>query len=255
MSVHRAQSARFPDGVCFILLIKHNTREWVKEKDMRRNDLQKSYLIWPFGVWSHVFLTLMEQVHPLKSCKPWDLQLDSNVKMKVSHVEGMSVDYWFILWKNSRFCNNRSSVFPLPLGPGHLHNSVRLEGIWGIWKALTANHSPLLVSLAFLGKGGINDPRLDPARLFYLHWSTITELCFCSYAAPFPLICCFSCFEQGNPTLNALELWSRLPCISLFRNISFSILIFQVQLFSNSLRDLKLNFFIMKIFKYLKPLN
>lgn len=100
--------------------------------------------------------------NPLKSCKPWDLQLGSDVQVKVEWAWSTCSSHE----KQHRFSKNRLPgvlLSPLPLSPAHLHHSVSLEGMGGIWRKMIANHSPLDFQWPFLGKEVVNDPTISQA--------------------------------------------------------------------------------------------
>lgn len=96
--------------------------------------------------------------NPLKSCKPWGLQLDSDVQVKVSHVGRVSMEHLFIPWKTAQIQEKevaRSSAFPTSPGSSSSAPEVRWDG--GNLKWLLTTALQTFIGL-FGGRRGFNDP-------------------------------------------------------------------------------------------------
>lgn len=155
--------------------------------------------------------------------------------MKVSQVGGVSTEHLFIPWKTADSEKNGLPgvlLSPLPPGPAHLHNSVRLDGIRRVWRKVIAKHSPPDFPWPFLGKEVMNNPtspqaghsKTFPSPLKHHDRALLLQL---PYSVPSGLLLS----HDSNMSLLPWMLWCsgaafHASLSSLIRNISFSILIF-----------------------------
>lgn len=146
--------------------------------------------------------------NPLKSCKPWDQQLGSDVQLKVSHIRGVSMKHQFIQRKPEQTEEKwaaRSSAFLTTTGsisPAHLS-----EVTWdyGNLKKSDCLLQRSRLSLVFWGgrRWWMIPPDHRLATASPLRWDelrSMAEFSSCSFPTRFPLICCF------------LMLWIRVSC-------------------------------------------